>query len=50
MKKQYINPSMEVVKIEARQLLTASDPMLGGSYGGGTILSRRGRFDEDDEE
>jgi hypothetical protein len=50
MKKQYINPSMEVVKIEARQLLTGSDPKLGGSYGGGTILSRRGRFDEDDEE
>ncbi|MCR5713127.1 MAG: hypothetical protein K6G46_11870 [Prevotella sp.] len=45
MKKQYINPSMEVVKIETQGILAMSKV--------GEItepLSRRGRFDEDDEE
>lgn len=45
MKKQYINPEMEIVKIESRQLLSGS-PILGGEYGGETPLSREYDFDE----
>lgn len=38
MKKTYIIPSMEVVRIQTQQML-ASSPKLGGEYGGGTILA-----------
>ncbi len=40
MKKKYINPSMEVIKIQTPQLLAGSDPALGGQYTGGSTLSR----------
>ena len=40
MKKQYINPSMEVVEIKAQQLLAGS-PQLNGTLGGSDpILGR----------
>ena len=54
MKKIYINPTMMVVKLKRRpQLLSASDPTpkLGGTYSGGTVLSRNlDRFDDFDDE
>ena len=34
MKKKYINPSMEVVKVDAPQIMAGS-PGKGGVYGGG---------------
>jgi hypothetical protein len=41
MKKQYINPSMEVVEIKAQQLLAGSDPTLSGTLDStDPILSR----------
>ena len=52
MKKQYINPSMDVINIGMSPLLAGSDPKLGGEYGGGAVLSRENDFDPywDDEE
>ena len=47
MKKQYKNPTMEVVNIEANTQLLAGSPGLGGNYGGGSILSRE--FDDYEE-
>lgn len=47
MKKTYINPEMQVVKIEVRQMLTVSAP-IGGSQGNGEALSRDW-FDDEDE-
>ena len=44
MKKQYMNPTMEIVKIGTPQLMAGS-PVLGGEYGGGTTLSRDMEFD-----
>jgi len=47
MKKQYINPSMEVIKIETQQLIAAS---LGISSTGVDPISADGReFDFDEE-
>jgi hypothetical protein len=46
MKKTYINPEMQVIKIEGRQLMAGS-PGLGGQYTGGTPESRW--FDDEDE-
>ncbi len=40
MKKTYINPNMKVVELKRQKLLSASNPKLGGEYGGGTVLSR----------
>ena len=54
MKKTYLQPTIKVVVLKRRlHLLTGSDPQLGGTYGGGTILApRRGSnsdyYDEDD--
>ncbi|MBR1545799.1 MAG: hypothetical protein IJ633_03235 [Prevotella sp.] len=43
MKKTYINPEMEIIKIQTPQILAGSDPSLGGDLGGGDpILSREG--------
>lgn len=46
MKKKYINPAMEIVKIETQQVIAGS-PSLGGEYGGGGVLSREFDFDEE---
>ena len=40
MKKTYINPEMEIVKIETQQLIATSGPGVGGQYGGGTPEGR----------
>ena len=48
MKKQYINPSMEVVEIKAQQLLAGS-PGLNGTLGGSDpILGREADYDAED--
>ena len=40
MKKTYLKPEMEIVEINVnQQILAGSDPVLGGNYGGGTILA-----------
>ena len=44
MKKTYINPQLEIVKLSAVQLLAGSDPKLGGEYGGGDVLGREDDF------
>ena len=40
MKKTYINPEMEVVKIAAKVQIMAGSPELGGEFGGGTPEGR----------
>ena len=49
MKKTYINPAMEIVKIASRSQMLTTSPGLGGTYGGGEILSRENDWDDDDE-
>ncbi len=49
MKKQYINPTMEVVNIRIENQILAGSKF-GSQYTGGIPESRRGRFYEDDEE
>ncbi len=62
MKKIYMTPDMEVVKIQTMQMLAASDPDLGGGdFGGGDPIlapevgsdfdfsEDEFNFDEDDE-
>ena len=49
MKKTYINPKMIVVEINHQTLLTVSNPGLGGSYNGGTILAPELSIDDDEE-
>ncbi|MBQ8657348.1 MAG: hypothetical protein IJ527_09930 [Prevotella sp.] len=52
MKKQYINPEIEVVNIETHALMAGS-PGAGGEFGGGGVLSREGDvnpyWDEEDD-
>ena len=54
MKKQYINPSMDIVKIQPYLLQTVSDPKVGigdGIVEPGSVQSRRYRnFDDDEDE
>ena len=52
MKKTYIVPTSKLVKIHTTHLLNVSSPQLTGTYKeGGTILSRRDRsYDWDEEE
>ena len=56
MKKTYINPTMTVVKVKTRSLLTVSDPNVRisttGSVNAAEVGSRRGYsiWDEDEEE
>ncbi len=45
MKKTYISPSMEVIKIASQTQMMAGSPGLGGNYGGGEVLSRE--YDDD---
>ena len=50
MKKTYMIPTLQVVKIQPSRILAGS-PELTGTYKGGTVLSRQGRFsrwEEDD--
>ncbi len=50
MKKTYINPVMRIHTTKAKQrLLSASDPVLGGTYSGGTILSRDVDIEEEED-
>lgn len=48
MKKTYINPQIQVVKIQIQQMLAASPNGAYDEQGSGTQLSRE--FDFDDEE
>lgn len=48
MKKNYINPQMVVVKIQAQQMLAFSDPKLGDAYNGETVLGRESDWDDED--
>ena len=50
MKKTYIQPNIEVVKITAMQLLAGSDPQLSGEFNPGSdpILSRDSDFSFDE--
>ena len=55
MKKEYINPKVEIVKIAAIQILAGSEtiPVKDESYGDGsgiTLGSREGGFDVFDDE
>lgn len=49
MKKTYIIPTLEVVKIQTTTILAGS-PGLTGTYTGGTVLSREGGDSDWDEE
>ncbi len=40
MKKTYIIPEMEIVKVHSPQILSGSTPQLGGEYNGGDVLGR----------
>lgn len=47
MKKQYINPNIEVITIATQKMLAAStENMNTGSYSGGAVFSRE--MDDDD--
>ena len=51
MKKTYINPELEVVKIQTMQMLAASDPILGDEFSeGDPILAPEQEFDFGAEE
>ena len=45
MKKTYISPSMEIIKIASQTQMMAGSPGVGGDYNGGTVLSRE--YDDD---
>ena len=50
MKKTYIIPTLQVVKIQTAQLLTESNVRLGGSYNGTSTIEARGAgFSADDD-
>lgn len=40
MKKTYIIPEMEIVKVQTPQILSGSTPQLSGEYDGSDILGR----------
>jgi hypothetical protein len=46
MKKKYIIPQLQVVKIATQQML-ASSPGIGGNYGGGTVYSPGMELDDE---
>lgn len=54
MKKQYMKPAVQVVKIQQSQMLCGSDPKAKDEVGGGTQFSRRyngyNGFDNEDNE
>jgi hypothetical protein len=45
MKKTYMIPTLQVVKIQPSRILAGS-PELTGTYTGGTVLSRESKFSE----
>ena len=51
MKKTYMQPSVEVVKVQTETMIAASDSLgLGGQYSGGEIQSKeRGTRNSDDD-
>ena len=53
MKKTYINPAMEIVKVQSLQLLAGSETLsTKGNYGDGngiTLSGRQSDFDDDEE-
>ena len=50
MKKIYMIPTLQVVKIQTAQLLTESNVMLGGSYNGTSTIQARGAgFSDSDD-
>ena len=48
MKKTYMIPTLQVVKIQPSRILAGS-PELTGTYGGGQILSRDASFSDSDD-
>ncbi|MBR4920818.1 MAG: hypothetical protein IKZ62_05820 [Prevotella sp.] len=44
MKKKYMNPTTEVIKIEPHKIMAGSPGLNGGEYPGGIILSRENDF------
>jgi hypothetical protein len=45
MKKTYINPEMEIVKIATQQMIATSGPSIGGEFQGGDDVDvREGDF------
>jgi len=49
MKKTYMIPTLQVVKIQTTQFIAAS-PGLTGTYTGGKVLSREANFSESDDD
>ena len=49
MKKTYMIPTLQVVKIQTTQFIAAS-PGLTGTYNGGKVLSREANFSDSDDE
>ena len=43
-------PTLQVVKIQPAQFIANSQVGVGEEYSGGTVLSRQGRFSDDDAE
>ncbi|MBP1541431.1 MAG: hypothetical protein ILA25_04600 [Prevotella sp.] len=50
MKKTYINPEMNIVKIQTAQMIAASPGYGGNTNATSGNLSRRGDFFEDDDD
>ena len=49
MKKAYINPVLDIVKIETQQVIAVSGPNVGTTYSGEQTLGRNMDFDDDEE-
>ena len=51
MKKTYMTPAVEVIRIEIQHMIATSGPLVGGSTDNeDDLLSREADFDFDDEE
>jgi len=50
MKKTYINPSLEIIKMATRQIIAASQLGVGAEGSANVAEGRRGYFDDEDEE
>ena len=49
MKKTYIIPEMEIIKIATRQMLADSSMSSRGDYGSGVTIGSRGYYYDDEE-